>query len=84
MSEEDTNSHPRWHPPTCQTEDPSEKATEPSFFTKIEASDSGHSPRHSIRLEYTFVLEWKPPLTIITFADASQQLRPTVDLRRDA
>ncbi|GFO20418.1 hypothetical protein PoB_004692300 [Plakobranchus ocellatus] len=44
-------------PPPCQTEEPSEQVTEPSASTKTEPSDSGHSPSHSTRLEYTFVLE---------------------------
>ncbi|GFO02753.1 hypothetical protein PoB_002925800 [Plakobranchus ocellatus] len=42
MSQLDSNLHPRCHPPPCQTEKPSEQATESSASTKIEGSDSSY------------------------------------------
>ncbi|GFO40882.1 hypothetical protein PoB_006738700 [Plakobranchus ocellatus] len=42
MSEQDSNPHPRWHPPPCQTEEPSEQALNHPLPQKIEASDSAH------------------------------------------
>ncbi|GFO25475.1 hypothetical protein PoB_005198000 [Plakobranchus ocellatus] len=47
-----SNPHPRWHPPPCQTEEPSEQALSHPLPQKMESFDLVHSPSHSIRLEY--------------------------------
>ncbi|GFO36802.1 hypothetical protein PoB_006330700 [Plakobranchus ocellatus] len=83
MSEKDSSPNSRWHPTPCQTEEPSEQATEPSASTGIKAFDSVDSPSHSIRLEY-ICAKVGIPRTIITLLNVPQHLLLTVDLRRDA